>query len=890
MKAQRVRETFLQYFADRGHKVVRSSPLLPKDDPTILFTNAGMNQFKNLFLGLEKRGYKRAATVQKCMRVSGKHNDLETVGRTSKHHTFFEMLGNFSFGDYFKREAVCYAWELVTGVFGLPKDRLYATVYLDDDEAFRIWAEDVGVPKKRLFRYGKKDNFWAMGDTGPCGPCSELHYDLGEDIEPGDPFALIEKGSDRFLELWNLVFMEFDQDENGVLRPLPSPSIDTGMGLERMVAVVQGKRSNFDTDLFMPLIESVSELAKREYPAGDEGDVSVRVIADHIRAVTFLVGDGVSPANDGRGYVLRRLIRRAYRQGNLIGIDRPFLYGLVGRVGDIMKDAYPELLASIEYISKVCLSEEERFAFTLSSGLRYFDQVVRETRDQGGTVLPGDRVFKLYDTFGFPLDLSQELAREKALTVDEPGFGRELEEQKQRARLSWKGEAKRKEKRAYEEFKDLRVRSRVHEAGELCDVRVIGLLKDGRRAEVLRAGETGEVILDETPFYAEAGGQVGDTGSLKGARFSAIVENAFSIMPEIIAHGVKVLSGEVREGDRVDAAADLTRRQAISNNHTATHLLHAALRQVLGNHIKQAGSLVSPTRLRFDFTHFAALSREEVRRVEEIVNEKVRADISLETRTTSLEEGIGEGAMAIFEEKYGETVRVVGIGDFSKELCGGVHVRATGEIGMFKILSETSIASGMRRIEAVTGEGAYRYVRDLEDLVAGLEKGLGVSRKDLPTRLDKLVARAEELEKETKALRKKLLAGGVAQTISGAGGISSGEAFGTSTVKGIAVHVQRIDVLTITELRDMADSLKQKMASGVVVLGSVNGDKAFVVASVTKDLTARIQAGALIKEIAPVIGGGGGGRPDFAQSGGPRTGELDKALELVPALVERLAA
>lgn len=885
MKAQRVRETFLQYFADRGHKVVRSSPLLPKDDPTILFTNAGMNQFKNVFLGLENRGYKRAATVQKCIRVSGKHNDLETVGRTAKHHTFFEMLGNFSFGDYFKREAVGFAWELVTGVFALPQDRLYATVYLEDDEAYKIWADEVGVPKTRIFRYGKKDNFWAMGDTGPCGPCSEIHYDLGEDIEPGDPFALIEKGSDRFLELWNLVFMEFDQDEKGVLRPLPSPSIDTGMGLERMTAVVQGKRSNFDTDLFMPLIESVSELAKREYPAGDEGDVSVRVIADHIRAVTFLIGDGVTPANDGRGYVLRRLIRRASRQGNILGIDRPFLYELIGRVGDIMKDAYPELLASIEYISKVCLSEEERFSFTLSSGLRYFDQVVRETRERGGTVLPGDRVFKLYDTFGFPLDLSQELAREKDMSVDEPGFGRELEEQRQKARLSWKGEAKRKEKQAYEEFKDLKVRSRVHESAELADVRVTGLLKDGRRAEVLREGETGEVILEETPFYAEAGGQVGDTGSLKGAGFSALVENAFYITPEIIAHGVKVLSGEVREGNRVDAAADLVRRLAISNNHTATHLLHAALRQVLGDHVKQAGSLVSPARLRFDFTHFAAMTREEVKRVEEIVNEKVRADTPIQTRVTSLEQGIREGAMAIFEEKYSESVRVVGIGNFSKELCGGVHVHATGEIGLFKILSEASVASGMRRIEAVTGEGAYRYIQELDDLVSGLEKGLGVSRKDLPARVDKLQALVEELEKETKALRKKMLAGSVEAKSSG-----EGRATVNKTVKGIAVHVQRMDGLTIAELRDMADSLKQKMGSGVVVLGASGPDKAFVVASVTKDLTSRIQANALIKEIAPAIGGGGGGRPDFAQSGGSKVGELDRALGLVPGLVERLAA
>ncbi len=886
MKAQRVRETFLQYFAERGHKVVRSSPLLPKDDPTILFTNAGMNQFKNVFLGLEKKGYSRAATVQKCMRVSGKHNDLEAVGRTAKHHTFFEMLGNFSFGDYFKREAIAYAWELITGVFGLPKDRLYATVYLDDDEAFRLWADEAGVPPSRIFRYGKKDNFWAMGDSGPCGPCSEIHFDLGEDVEPGDPFRLIEKGSDRFVELWNLVFMEFDQGLDGVLRPLPSPSIDTGMGLERITAVVQGKRSNFDTDLFMPLIESASAMARREYPAGDDGDIALRIIADHVRAVTFLIGDGISPANDGRGYVLRRLIRRAFRQGNLIGIDRPFLFELVGRVADVMREAYPELLASVEYISKVCLAEEERFAFTLSSGLRFFDQAVRETRDEGSTVLPGDKVFKLYDTFGFPLDLSQELAREKAMSVDEAGFGRELEDQKQRARLSWKGEAKRREKQIYEPFKALRVRSRVHEASELADVRVIGLIKDGRRAEILRAGDHGEIILDETPFYAEAGGQVGDTGSLKGARFSAIVESVSYATPDVIVHGLKVLSGEVREGDRVDAAPDLVRRQAISNNHTATHLLHAALRQVLGDHVKQAGSLVSPERLRFDFTHFAALTREEIRRVEEIVNAKVRANLPLETRVTSLDEGIREGAMAIFEEKYGESVRVVGIGDFSKELCGGVHVHATGEIGLFKIVSETSVAAGMRRVEAVTGEWAYRHVLELEDTLAGLEKSLGVGRKDIPARIEKLEARIDELEKETKAQRKKALAETIGDKISIAGAPSAGT---PQTINGMFVQVQRMDGLTMAELRDAADALKSKLKSGIVVLGGIAGDKAFLVASVTKDLAGRVPANALVKELAPVIGGGGGGRSDFAQSGGPGTDGLEKALGLVPGIVERLA-
>jgi alanyl-tRNA synthetase len=888
MTAQRVRQTFLDFFAGRGHRIVRSSSLLPKDDPTILFANAGMNQFKNVFLGLETRGYARAATVQKCMRVSGKHNDLETVGRTAKHHTFFEMLGNFSFGDYFKREAIAYAWELVTGVFGLPPDRLYATVYLDDDEAFRIWAEEVGVPKGRIFRYGKKDNFWAMGDTGPCGPCSEIHYDLGAEIEAGEPFALIEKGSDRFVELWNLVFMEFDQGPDGTLRPLPRPSIDTGMGLERMAAVVQGKRSNYETDLFMPLIEAACELGRREYPAGDEGDVAVRIIADHVRAATFLIGDGVSPANDGRGYVLRRLIRRAFRQGNLIGVDRPFLFSLVGLVADIMKDAYPELLASAEYIAKVCQAEEERFADTLASGLRFFDQVVREARERGSAVLAGDKIFRLYDTFGFPLDLSQELAREKALSVDEAGFAKELEDQKRRARLSWKGEAKRKEKQVYEAFKDIKVRSRVHEAAEIADVRVVGLLKDGRRADVLAAGEAGEVVLEETPFYAEAGGQVGDTGSLKGPRASALVENVLFATPELIVHSVKVLSGEIRAGDRVDAVPDLVRRRAVSANHTATHLLHAALRQVLGDHVKQAGSLVSPARLRFDFTHYAALTKEEIRRIEEIVNGEVRTDTPLRTRVTSLDEGIREGAMAIFEEKYGETVRVVGIGDFSKELCGGVHVHATGEIGMFKIVAETSVAAGMRRIEAVTGDGALRYVAELEDLVVGLEKSLAVSRRDLPVRIEKLQARVDELERELKDLRKKALAGTIEARAAAID--PSIKTTGNYHIKGIAVEVRRLDGLSMAELRDAADAVKQKLGSGIVVLGAAAGDKAFLVASVTKDLAGRVAANALIKELAQVIGGGGGGRPDFAQSGGAGIGALDKALGLVPSLVERLAA
>ncbi len=845
MTSQRIRETFLEYFSRRGHKTVKSSSLLPKDDPTILFTNAGMNQFKNVFLGLETRSYRRAVSVQKCMRVSGKHNDLETVGRTAKHHTFFEMLGNFSFGDYFKSEAVAFAWELMTGVFGLESGRLYATVYEEDDEAYRIWERDIGVPADRIFRYGKRDNWWSMGDTGPCGPCSELHWDLGADIEPGDPRGLIEKGSDRFVELWNLVFMEFNQDGKGGLAPLPSPSIDTGMGLERMAAVLQGKRSNYDTDLFMPLIEAVCESARREYPAGDAGDVSVRVIADHVRAVTFLIGDGVSPANDGRGYVLRRLIRRAFRNGNLIGIEEPFLYKLTGGVGDIMKDAYPELLASMDYISRVCLAEEERFASTLASGLRIFDQLAAETRKEGSTTISGERAFKLYDTFGFPLDLSEELAAERGLAVDGTGFSRELEVQRDRARLSWKGGAKQKAKMAYEELKDLAVRSEAHETAEVFDAEVLAVLKEGKRASRLGPGEEGEVVLDRTPVYAEAGGQVGDTGVLKNGLFSGLIKNAYYLTPEIIAHGVKALSGTLAAGDRVDVRADLERRKAISGNHTATHLLHAALRQVLGDHVKQAGSLVSDKRLRFDFSHFAAMRPEEIRKVEDLVNEKVREDLAVTTRVTSLEEGIREGAMAIFEEKYGETVRLVRVGDFSKELCGGIHVHATGEIGLFKILSESSVAAGMRRIEAVTGGEAVRHVRDLEDLVAGVEQGLGVPRKEAASRIEKLRAALEDAEKENRALRRKLAREQFGE---------AGE--GVRTVKGIPVLVRKAEGLDMTELRELSDSLKQKLVTGVVILGSALEGKAFLVVSVSKDLTSRVQAGAIIRELAPLVGGG----------------------------------
>ena len=878
MRSQEIREGFLDFFSRKNHKVVPSSSLLPKDDPSILFTNAGMNQFKNIFLGLEKRSYRRAASAQKCLRVSGKHNDLEQVGRTSKHHTFFEMLGNFSFGDYFKEEAIAFAWELVTEVFGLPPGRLYATIYEDDEEASRIWREKIGLPAERVFRFGKKDNFWAMGDTGPCGPCSEIHYDAVPDLEEGDPYGLIEKGSDRFVELWNLVFMQFFQDEKGTMHPLPSPSIDTGMGLERTAAALQKKRSNFDTDLFRPLITRVCDLSQREYPADEHGDVSVRIIADHVRAVTFLISDGIMPSNEGRGYVLRRLIRRAFRQGNLLGIEKPFLHQLVSGVADIMKDAYPELLSSVHYIARVCLSEEERFAATLSSGIRYFEQFVGEAKKAGRSFLSGPDIFKLYDTFGFPLDLSMELAQEQGFGIDEPAFVAELERQKDKARSSWKGDAQLKDRRVYEGMKKFRVGGCSHETDRIDEAEVLAIVKDGHVVNALRAGESGQVVLDQTPFYAEAGGQVGDSGQLKTPHFSGLVHGAFYPLPDLIAQEVEALSGELHVGDKVEAAVDGARRAAIRNNHSATHLLHASLRQVLGGHVRQSGSLVTAERLRFDFTHFSPLSRPEIQEIEELVNRKVRENLPVETRLTTLEDGVKEGAMAIFEEKYGEKVRLVAVGDFSKELCGGVHARATGEIGFFKIVSEASIAAGLRRIEALTGEGALRYAREADELLAEIQGTLSSPRKDILAHLEKWRSELEEREKEIKALRQKLA------RVRTEGGEER-----VRKVKGISVLAQRLDGLTIDELRDTADSIKQRLGSGVVILGAEAGGKGLLVVSVTKDLAVRIRADLLIREIAPLIGGGGGGRPDFAQAGGKKSEFLDQALERSFSAVDKLA-
>jgi len=868
MRSQNIREIFLDYFARNDHKIVKSSSLLPKNDPTLLFTNAGMNQFKNVFLGMEDRSYKRATSVQKCMRVSGKHNDLEQVGRTNKHHTFFEMLGNFSFGDYFKEEAIAFGWEFVTEVIKLDKNKLYITIYEKDDEAFKIWNEGIGIPDARIFRYGKKDNFWSMGETGPCGPCSEIHYDLDPELEKGEPFDLIESGSDRFMELWNLVFMQFLQEENGKQTPLPKPSIDTGMGLERLATILQNKKSNFDSDLFVPLIEAVCELTRKNYHTDKETDTALRIIADHIRSITFLIGDGIMPANDGRGYVLKRLIRRAYRFGSNLGLEDPFLYRLIGVVCDIMKDSYPELLASAEYISKICLSEEQRFVSTLSSGLKTFHQYISEAKKENLITLPGSSVFKLYDTFGFPVELSRELAEENGMEVDEQGFKEELEHQRNKARKAWKGDSGQARLKVYEKIKDRTVQFVGYEKDSIAEAKVTALISGEKMVAELKEGDTGEIFLDKTPFYAEAGGQVGDTGILKNPHFSAIVRSVFYPVPDIIAHSVKILSGTLHTNDLLEASIDRPRRIAISRNHTATHLLHATLRETLGEHVKQAGSLVASDRMRFDFTHFTALSGEEIAHIESLVNEKIRDNISLEIAVMSLEEGLSLGAMAIFEEKYGETVRMVSIPGFSRELCGGIHVPSTGDIGVFRIISESSIAAGMRRIEAQTGESAVRTIREDENLLAEIQGVLNSSKNTLLEQIEKLRESLKEQEKENKSLRQKLASSRV-----------QNQNAVIKNIGGIKVLIQKVEGVNNDELRNLSDNLKQKIGSGVVVLGTTQNDRAFLTVSLTKDIMDRINAVDVIKKIAPLINGGGGGRPDFAQAGGSNPGNLDQTLK-----------
>jgi alanyl-tRNA synthetase len=855
-----LRKSFLEYFQRRGHEVVPSSPLVPASDPTLLFTNAGMVQFKEVFLGLEPRPYTRAASSQRCVRAGGKHNDLENVGYTARHHTFFEMLGNFSFGDYFKREAIGYAWEFLTEDLKLPPERLWITVFEDDDEAAGIWLNEMGVDPARFTRCGPKDNFWAMGDTGPCGPCSEIFYDHGPAIAGGPPGSAEEEG-DRYIEIWNLVFMQFERQADGTMTALPRPSVDTGMGLERLAAVMQGVHSNYEIDLFRNLIQAVADLAGQ----GDLHDKSLRVIADHIRSCAFLIVDGVMPSNEGRGYVLRRIIRRAIRYGHKLGLREPFFYKLVVPLEAEMGEAYPELGKRSAVVERVLRQEEERFEETLDQGLRIFEQSVAGLT---GQVIPGETVFRLYDTYGFPVDLTADVARERGLELDMAGFEEAMGRQRERARaasqfgVDWSGSV---EGGARSDFTGY---ERLADQGT-----IIALYREGAPVEVLEGGESGAAVLDRTPFYAESGGQVGDRGSLQG--HSGAFEVADTRKQGSAHLHIGILSqGTLRAGEQVEARVDYAARAATARNHSATHLLHAALRQVLGEHVSQKGSLVAPDRLRFDFSHFEPVTDGQLREIERLVNREILGNVGVETRLMALDEALKAGAMALFGEKYADEVRVLSIGDFSTELCGGTHVHRSGDIGLFKILSETGIAAGVRRIEAVTGDAALDWVTDISLRLARVAGLMKADPEAVAGKVGQLLARNRELEKQLEQLTAKLAA-------------SQGDELADRSVEvgGLRVLAARLEGADAKSLRDTVDQLKNKLGSGVVVLAAVEDGKVRLVAGVTKDSTDRVKAGTLVNFVAQQVGGKGGGRPDMAQAGGTDPSRLDAALQSVPEWV-----
>ncbi|WP_258359926.1 alanine--tRNA ligase [Moorella sulfitireducens (nom. illeg.)] len=869
MTGNELREKFLSFFAGKGHTIVHSSSLVPANDPTLLFTNAGMVQFKDVFLGLDRRPFKRATTAQKCVRAGGKHNDLDTVGRTARHHTFFEMLGNFSFGDYFKDEAIAFAWEFLTRVLELPPERLWITVYKDDDEAYRLWQEIAGIPAGRIVRMGEKDNFWAMGDTGPCGPCSEIIYDRGpEHACRATQCALGVCDCDRWLEIWNLVFMQYERDNDGNLTPLPRPSIDTGMGLERMASILQGVNSNFDTDLLQPLIKAMEALSGRSYDRGEAG-FPFRVIADHARACTFLIADGVLPGNEGRSYVLRRILRRAARFGKALGVEEPFLYRLVDTVVDIMSQAYPEVAEQQEYIARVMRQEEERFHETLNDGMRVLNGIMERAGHEGRDTISGQEAFTLYDTYGFPVDLTEEIAGEKGFKVDRAGFEEAMAAQRERAR------AAREDIKAYE--------FALAFAGNLDDIggtgftgyealedkgKVLALIREGERVPYLAEGESGHVVLDRTPFYPEGGGQIGDQGNMAWPGGEARVHDVRRLPDGKIIHQVTVTAGKMAGGMEVKLMVDRERRLATARNHTATHLLHRALKNVLGEHANQAGSLVTPERLRFDFTHFAPLTEEELRAIEKEVNVRILAGLPVTALETSLQEAKAMGATALFGEKYGERVRVVKIGDYSMELCGGTHVRSTSEVGLFRLTGESSIGAGVRRVEAVTGAAALDLVgREYQELASSALL-LKVPPFQVAGRVQQLLEKSKEMEREISRLQNKLATYTVKDLLAQ-----------VQEVAGVPVLQARVDITDAEALRDLADKLRDKMGSGVVVLGSQHDGRVNFVAMVSKDLVQQgIHAGNLLREVARIAAGGGGGRPDMAQAGGKDPSKLDQAL------------
>ena len=868
---QELRRAFIRYFELHGHQAVPSSALIPQADPTLLFTNAGMNQFKRVFLGEDTRAYTRAVTVQKCLRAGGKHNDLENVGYTRRHHTFFEMLGNFSFGDYFKEDAIQFGWEFLTQTVGLDKDRMWVTVFREDDEADRLWKK-MGVSPSRIVRCGEKDNFWQMGDTGPCGPCSELHFDQGPSV-PGDDCPNGE--GDRVIEIWNLVFMQFNRDAAGTLHPLPKPSIDTGMGLERLAAVAQGVYSNYDSDVFTPLLSAVATRAGVRYGEQDAADRSMRVVADHLRAITFLMADGVLPSNEGRGYVLRRILRRAARHGRLLGIVKPFLHELTAVVVSQMAGVYSEVRDAAATVAEATKGEEERFIATLDQGLPILNEVIAKARAAGSKILTGPDVFKLYDTYGFPMDLMGEACREQGMTLDEAGFDQAIEEQRTRARKTGG-------------FEQETARPAVAElAGRVGTTMFVGydrlesdslvqaILKGDRLVKEAAEGDEVEIVLDVTPFYAEGGGQVGDRGVLMGHDGQVEIKETTRPVPTVILHKGTVTKGRIREGEQLRMTVNATTRQDAQRNHTATHLVHAALRDMLGPHVKQYGSLVGPNRLRFDFAHFRPMSSRDVDEIETVVNNEVRKNERVATEVMSIQDAVSKGALAFFGDKYGEQVRVVTVESFSKELCGGTHCQRTGDIGLFRIVSETGVAAGVRRIEAQTGNGALTYMKKLETDVRELSDLLKVGQSELVTKTRKVMTQLKDKERELEELKLKMAAGSAVEATA-------------KTIAGIQVHVQRTDGLDVNGMRALADQLRDKLKSGVVALGAANDGKVSLLVVVTKDLITRLKAGDLIKEMAAEVGGTGGGRPEMAQAGGKDPAKLDVALEKVFGLVERL--
>jgi alanyl-tRNA synthetase len=880
MTGNEIRARFLDYFESKGHTIVESSSLVPQDDPTLLFVNAGMVQFKRVFMGEEKRDYIRAVTSQCCMRAGGKHNDLENVGYTARHHTFFEMLGNFSFGDYFKKEAIDFAWEFLTVELGIDPGQLWVSIYEDDDEAEELWEQIETLPKGRIVRFDEKDNFWAMGDTGPCGPCSEIHIDQGQAAGCGRADCALGCDCDRFLELWNLVFMQFNRFQDGTMEPLPKPSIDTGMGLERVAAVLQGKFNNYDSDLFSPVISRLETLSGRTYGNDPADDTAMRVIADHVRATCFLVADGVLPSNEGRGYVLRRVLRRAIRFGRNLGLSGPFLHQACLAVVDSMLSAYPRLNDTAQLLEKVVNNEEARFGETFEHGLAMLDQQISNQQQQAQPMISGDFIFKLYDTFGFPVDIVRDISLERGIAFDEEGFQQAMEAQRSQSRASRRDEGVRLKEEGVKRLIESGTRSEFQGYDSCAGTGVVqGLLNEqGHEVAALEAGQKGRLFSDATPFYAEAGGQIGDVGKIIWDGGEAEVLTTTAEAEGIILHHIQVGGGRLTPGTQVELAVDPGRRDDTEANHSATHLLHAALRAVLGDHVKQAGSLVTPDRLRFDFTHFSALTPEEIGQVEVRVNEQIRQNHPVGVKVVGREEAFGEGAMALFGEKYGESVRVVSIDPVSKELCGGTHVQATGAIGVFKITSESGIAAGVRRIEAVTGRQAVALLQEMALREAAIGEKLNATPAEILVKLNHLLENQKKLEKQVAVLSTQLASSDLDDIFKAA-----------VEVNGTRVLAAQITLDSPKTLREVGDKVRDKMGTGIAVLGGAINAKAALLVIVSKDLTDKFKAGEVIKEVAAIVGGKGGGRPDMAQAGGPLADKVGEAIGAAPQIIARLA-